>query len=274
MSKKSDVDKVKIIPLSEVARRRGVTMEVILAEAIEGKIVLHIKEGGWGQRDMHSGDVIYAEFGELKQIVKNTLNDILNFHEADLHDYIDIYTDNTDLNKVNKISLRQYTDKKKKMVITKESLFMIDDGIADNTLNEFAEMNDLQWDEIGIKLLANGVIYIQARGKHVRVTSGEFGLLNKNTGKPNEIYVLLAMFAEKQSVGKNKRMTVTRVRSLLKEKIGINKTPIELVSNRYQPLFKISMDADTSSTKKNASASFELGDDQADEWLAENDPNN
>jgi len=106
---------------------------------------------------------------------------------------------------------------------------------------KFIDMDGLRWDEVEIMIAEKSIIIISARGKTVRVTSGEFGLINKTKGTPNEIYMLFASFSNNQPVCKDRKMTVCRAGKLLKLKFGINKTPIELSGNQYKPNFKITM---------------------------------
>ena len=108
MNNKSDADKVKIIPLSEAARRRGVTPDAIINEAIEGELALYIREGVWTQYDIHSGDEYSTEFLNLVQVHIIALNDLLTLGEYDLQGDLDIYADNPDFNKATKISRRKY----------------------------------------------------------------------------------------------------------------------------------------------------------------------
>jgi len=112
---------------------------------------------------------------------------------------------------------------------------------ANDIFQKFLDMGDLRWGEVEITISDKSIIIISARGKTARVTSGEFGLLDRNKGTPNEIYLLFVSFANNQTVGKDRKMTVSRARELLKSKLGINKTPIELKGKLYKPNFKISM---------------------------------
>lgn len=296
MSKQSNADKVKIVTLSEVASRRGVTVDAILNEAIEGKVALYIREGLWAQHEIHSGDITYTEFGDLRQVDKYSLNDILTLGEKNLQFDLHIYSDNPDFSKATKISRRQYKEKTK---ITRTSLLMIDDGIADTTLKAFKGMDGLRWDEIEILLSDRGLLIITARDRTARITSGEFGLLNKNTGAPNQTYELLISFANNRPVAKDRKMTVTRVRDLLKKNFGISKTPIELNGKLYSPKFKISFQDYKKNRGEHGTVSLETGkfldavadpnatdpqdiyenyeigadrDDAADKWLAVQDP--
>ena len=112
---------------------------------------------------------------------------------------------------------------------------------ANDVFQKFLDMVDLRWGEVEITTMGNGRIRVSARKESVIVSSGEFGLINKTTGRPNEIYCLFVSFAANQRVDKNRKMTVSRARELLKSKLGINKTPIELKGKLYKPNFKISM---------------------------------
>jgi hypothetical protein len=294
MSKEKNDDKVKIISLTEAARKRGSSIEEILLDAIKGKAKLFVILGGWAQQDVHSGELSYTEPGQLQEIDKDALTNLLTLGKKDLKGNVDIYSDDPDFEKASQISVRQYKDNKE---ITKESLVMIDDGESEPTLKTFAEMEGLRWDEIEITLTDKAIIINTARGETIKASSGEFGLINKNNGRPNKIYELLTAFSAKQQVSDNRKMTVTRARDLLKKNFGIAKTPIEKQGKYYQPLFKISvvdykksrsegkqyplgrMPLSTPNTtdalddyKIGSSRDYDLEGDSTDDWLANNDP--
>jgi len=79
---------------------------------------------------------------------------------------------------------------------------------ANDVFQKFLDMVDLRWGEVEITTMGNGRIRVSARKESVIVSSGEFGLINKTTGRPNEIYCLFVSFAANQRVDKNRKMTV------------------------------------------------------------------
>ena len=140
-------------------------------------------------------------------------------------------------------------------------------------------MDDLQWNEVEITISDKSIIMISARGETARVTSGKFGLLDRNKGTPNEIYLLFVSFANNQTVDKGRKMTVSRARDLLRSIFSIDKSPIELHGKQYKPSFKISIgdykkNSGKGGTVSLAGADFEDEDDDAAEFLRNHPDNN
>lgn len=142
---------------------------------------------------------------------------------------------------------------------TLEKKKILDQAIKPNAFKTIQDIDNLGWHEIEIKIAPREMIAIKARDVNVRVSSGEFGLLNKNTGAPNQTYQVLVSFASNEPVAKSRKMTVTRVRDLMKEKFGISKTPIELNGKLYSPKFKISFQDYKKNRGERGEVSLEAG---------------
>ena len=165
----------------------------------------------------------------------------------------------------------------------------------DEILRFFRSMNSLNYEELCLTFvgekndcgMGNNIIEISARGVTKRVTLSGLGLVNMNKGTLNKQGAILLGMSEHQILFKNSSFIkpVSRLREVLRGKLGIKVDPFYKTTKGWKPRFEIfnkigasderaKREAESKTISYDESRLYQnIPDEDADEdWLKNNDP--